>query len=117
MKKKKQSMLDILQRMADVENELSKIRQQIVQNMNEMAHQEESGREYDVTYTLDDLYNSFGRKKHYATRLKHALQLKGINSLSEFLAMTPGELLELDNVSVGTLQSTKKALSRMGIRW
>ncbi|MBQ8050971.1 MAG: hypothetical protein IJ197_05285 [Bacteroidaceae bacterium] len=86
--------------------------------MNEAAHQEDSERDYDATYTLDDLYNAFGRTtKHYATRLKHSLQQKGISTLPQFLSMTPGELLELDNVSVGTLQKTKKALDRLGIRW
>ena len=117
MKEKKQSMLDVLQRLAEVEIELSKIRQQIAQEMNETAHKEDGRREYNVTYTLDDLYKAFGSKQHYATRLKHALQQKGINNLTEFLAMTPGELLELDNVSVGTLQKTKKALERLGICW
>ena len=117
MKEKKQSMFVVLQRLEEVENELSKIRQQIVQNMNEKAYLEDGRREYNTTYTLDDLYKAFGSKQHYATRLKHALQQKNINTIPEFLAMTPGELLELDNVSVGTLQKTKKALERLGICW
>ena len=86
--------------------------------MNEMVHSEDSSRNYDIGYTLDDLYNSFGNsKKHYATRLRHSLKQKGINTLQEFLALTPGQLLELDNVSVGTLEQTKKVLDRLGVSW
>ena len=118
MKENKQSMLAILKRLEETENELKEIRQCLVESMNAAANQTDGDINYDLTYTLDDIYNAFGnRKKHYATRLRHALQLKGINSLAEFLAMTPGQLLELDNVNVGTLQQTKKVLDRLGIRW
>lgn len=110
-------MLDILHRLADMENELREIRECIVQNMNEAAHQSDGDRNYEVSYTLDDFYKAFRHKKQYATRLRNALQLKGITTLAEFLALTPGQLLELDNVSVGTLQQAKKVLDRLGIRW
>ena len=118
MEEKKQSMLAILKRLEATEKELKEIRQSLVENMNAAVHQTDGERNHDLTYTLDDLYQAFGNsKKHYATRLRHALQLKGINSLAEFLAMTPGQLLELDNVNVGTLQQTKKVLDRLGICW
>lgn len=117
MEDKKTNMLAILQNIEGIENELRKIREQLVQNMNHVSYQAERQSFYDIAYTLDDLYMAFGKKKSYATRLSHALQMRGISSLPEFLSMTPGELMELDNVSVGTLKQTKKALDRLGIRW
>lgn len=117
MKYKKQSTLAILQRLAAVEKELGDIRQQIVENMNQAERQSDGG-DCGLSYSLDDFYNSFGSsKKHYATRLRHALQQKGIGTLQEFLALSPGQLLDLDNVSVGTLKQVKRVLDRMGIRW
>ena len=68
-------------------------------------------------YTLQDLYKSFGKRKHYATRLRHALQNRGIYTLEEFLSLSPGELIELENIGYETLRHTKKALDRMGISW
>lgn len=118
MKEKQRSMSAILKRLEKLENELKDIRHQLVLNMNDADHSKASSRNYDIGYELDDLYNSFGnKKKHYATRLRHSLQQKGINTLQEFLELTPGQLLELDNVSVGTLEQTKKVLDRLGVSW
>ena len=52
-----------------------------------------------------------------ARRLKSALQKRNINTLEEFLSLSPGELLELENVGYDTLLRTKKALSRLGFVW
>ena len=68
-------------------------------------------------YTLEDLYESFGKRKHYAVRLKHALERRGIYTLEEFLSLSPGELLDLENIGYETLIRTKKALDKMGIAW
>ena len=70
-----------------------------------------------LDYTLDDLYKEFGNKVSLARRLKTALQKRNINTIEEFLSLTPGELLELENVGYDTLLRTKKALSRLGIAW
>lgn len=118
MKEKEHGILTVLEKIETIENELRWIREQIVQNMNEVAHTDDSIHNFNIGYTLDDLYNSFGNsKKHYAKRMRNALQQQGINTLPEFLALTPGQLLELDNVGVGTLLQTKKALDRLGISW
>lgn len=111
-------MLAILKRLAAAENELKEIRLQLIQAMNETAHADGASRDLGIGYTLDDLFKSFGNsKKHYATRLSRSLQKRGITTLQEFLALTPGQLLDLENVSVGTLEQTKKALDRLGISW
>lgn len=68
--------------------------------------------------TLDDLYKAFGKnKKSYAFRLKKALDTIRINTLEEFLMLTPGDLLSLENVGYKTLTLTQKSLKKMGIEW
>ncbi|MBP5771495.1 MAG: hypothetical protein J6W75_09080 [Bacteroidaceae bacterium] len=73
--------------------------------------------DFKLEYTLEDLYREFGSKKSLAHRLKTALQKRNIKTLEGFLSLTPGELLDLENVGYDTLLRTKKALSRLGIDW
>ena len=73
--------------------------------------------DFKMGYTLDDLYREFGNKVSLARRLKSALQKQNINTLEEFLSLTPGELLDLENVGYDTLLRTRKALNRLGIAW
>lgn len=73
--------------------------------------------DFKLKYTLDDLYREFGSKVSLARRLKTALQKRNINTLEDFLSLTPGELLDLENVGYDTLLRTKKALSKLGIAW
>ena len=73
--------------------------------------------DFKLEYTLDDLYREFGNKVSLARRLKTALQKRNINTLEEFLSLTPGELLDLENVGYDTLLRTKKALGKLGIVW
>ena len=68
-------------------------------------------------YTLEDLYKELSTRKHYAVRLRHALERRGINTLTEFLSLSPGERLDLENIGYETLIHTKKALDKMGIGW
>ena len=42
---------------------------------------------------------------------------KDIYTLEEFLSLSPGELLDLENIGYETLIRTKKALDKMGIAW
>ncbi len=73
--------------------------------------------DFKLDYTLDDLYREFGNKVSLGRRLKTALQKRNISTLEEFLSLTPGELLDLENVGYDTLLRTKKALGRLGIAW
>ena len=112
---------ELLDRLQNIEREVKEIR--------EYLSQSEKGAvapvdfplaiepEFKLGYTLEDLYREFGSKKSLAHRLKMALQKRNINTLEEFLSLTPGELLELENVGYETLLRTKKALNKFEIVW
>lgn len=72
----------------------------------------------ETDYTLDDLYAAFGDgRKSAAARLRIALERKGISTLSEFVSLSPGQLLDMDGVGSGTIGLVYKALIRLGVRW
>lgn len=73
---------------------------------------------YATGHTLEDLYKAFGKKKiSYAHRLKKALRDKQITTLEDFLLLSPGELLELENIGYKTLLQTRSALKKLGLDW
>lgn len=117
MKDKKLTPAETMQRLESIEREVRDLRDAIAQSMIIPAKSKELIPETDLQYTLEDLYDAFGKRKHYAIRLKNALEKNGISTLSGFLSLTPGELFELDNVGFETLMKTKKALDRLGVRW
>lgn len=72
----------------------------------------------ETDYTLNDLYAAFGEeKKTAAARLRIALERKGITTLSEFVRLSPGQLLDMEGIGSGTLGLIYKALKGMGVRW
>lgn len=118
MKEKKQNIATILKRIEKVEQELSDIRKAIAECLTPTADESNEPTEMDVTFTLDDLCEAFGKKhKGYAYRLRRALAEKGVTTFSQFLAMTPGQLLDLDGIGPGTLEYTNKAMKKLGVRW
>lgn len=112
---------EIIDKLDNVEREMKEIR--------EFLSQSESGArtpvilplaiepDFKMEYTLEDLYGAFGNKKSLAHRLKSALKKRNINTLEDFLSLTPGELLDLEGVGYDTLLRTKKALSKLGLVW
>ena len=112
---------EIIDRLESVEREVKEIREYLSLNDSEQVAPVglplplES--DFMVGYTLEDLYREFGKKKSLAYRLKSALKKRNIKTLEEFLSLTPGELLELENVGYETLLRTKKALNKLGIVW
>lgn len=112
---------EIIEKLDCVEREVKEIREYLSQNDSEQAAPVgfplplES--DFKVGYTLDDLYREFGSKKSLAHRLKTALQKRNIKTLDDFLSLSPGELLELENVGYETLLRTKKALNKLEIVW
>ncbi len=108
---------DIMQKLESMEKELRELRLAIGQTM--MPEVDCSDKKYNANlqYTLEDLYDAFGRKKHYAIRLRNALERRGISTMEEFLLLSPGELLNLDGIGPGTLERIKKALDRLGVQW
>lgn len=112
---------ELIDKLESVEREVKEIREYLSQNDSEQVAPVgfplplES--DFNIGYTLEDLYREFGSKKSLAHRLKTALQRRNIKTLEEFLSLTPGELLDLEGVGYDTLLRTKKALSKMGIDW
>lgn len=112
---------EIIDRLESVEREVKEIREYL--SLNDSEQVAPGGfplpleSDFKVGYTLEDLYREFGKKKSLVYRLKSALKKRNITTLEEFLLLTPGELLELENVGYGTLLRTKKALNKLEIVW
>ena len=118
MKKKRTSPTSMLQKLENIENELREVREYLAQSMITFVNADNRSKDLKLEYTLDDVYKAFGpSKQSYATRLRTSLEKYGVNTLGEFLALTSGQLLDLDGVGSGTLQHTHKALKRLGIQW
>ena len=117
MKERKQSIAHLLKRIEKVEYELNDIRKCIAVCMTPQVA-DSGDEETDIQFTLEDLWEAFGRKhKYYAVRLRHALEQRGVTTLQQFLAMTPGQLLDLDGIGPGTLEYTNNAMKHLGIDW
>lgn len=118
MMEKRINPASLLQKLENIENELREVRENIAQNV-VMFDNSDSGTEgLRLEYSLDDLFDAFGpNKQSYATRLHTSLEKHGVSTLGEFLALTPGQLLDLDGVGNGTLKCTHKALKKLGIPW
>ena len=112
---------EIIEKLESVEKDVKEIKEYLSQNKSVETTSSDSlltvEKDFELEYSLDDLYRGFGKKKPYATRLKTALKRRNINTLEEFLSLTPGELLELESVGYKTLLYTKKALERLGLVW
>ena len=118
MKEKRMSPSSLLQKLDHMESELREVREYLAQNMITFVNADNRTKELKLEYTLEDLYEAFGpSKQSYATRLRTSLEKRGVNTLGEFLALTPSQLLDLDGVSSGTLQYTHKALKKLGVQW
>lgn len=112
---------EIIDKLDNIEKEVKEIREYLSQNGGEqvapVGFPLPLEPDFKVGYTLEDLYREFGKKKSLAYRLKSALKKRNIKTLEDFLSLTPGELLELENVGYETLLRTKKALRKLGIDW
>ena len=112
---------ELVEKLECVERDVKEIREFLSQNEQRSVMPIKSSLavepDFNLEYTLDDLYKAFGGKVSLARRLKTALQKRNINTLEEFLSLTPGVLFELENVGYDTLIRTKKALNKLGIEW
>ena len=112
---------EIIDKLESVERDVKDIREYLSQKETSIVTNADIPQPIDtdfkLKYTLEDLYKEFGSKKSLAHRLKTSLQKQNINTLEDFLSLTPGELLDLENVGYDTLLRTKKALSRLGLTW
>jgi len=118
MKEKRQTIVSILKRIERVEQELSEIRKDIAECLTPTTASADGAEETELEFTMDDFCEAFGRKhKSYAERLRYELAEHGVTTLSQFLAMTPGQLLDMDGIGPGTLKYISKAMKKLGIRW
>ena len=102
---------EIIEKLESIEGEVKEIKEYLSQNKSVETTSADSPLavepDFKLEYTLDDIYREFGGKVSLARRLKTALQKRNINTLEEFLSLTLGELLELENVGYDTLLRTK----------
>lgn len=118
MKEKRISPTSMLQKLENIKIELREVREYLAQNMITFVNADNRTKDLKLEYTLEDLYEGFGpSKQSYATRLRTSLEKRGVNTLGEFLALTPGQLFDLDGIGSGTLQYTHKALKKLCIQW
>ena len=117
MDKEKLSPTNILKRIESIETELAEIRKYLAESLNDAAKSEVNAPSFNLSYTLDDLYNAMGKKSHYTERLRNALEKQGIKTLPQFLTLSTGEVLDLEWVGTATLHKTKNALAKLGIKW
>jgi len=111
------NLTTILHRMEDIEKELRELRADLILCATPTAAENENEREL-LQFTLDDLCEAFGKKhQQYAVRLRNALARHGITTLVDFLALTTGQLLDMEGIGAGTLQYVNKAMKRLGIHW
>lgn len=116
--KENSNFISIVEKLTEIEKELSIVRSDIEHELIQNAKVNKVSSDIKFEYTLEDLYKAFGPSKQtYAIRLKNSLQRNGINTLGQFLTLTPGQLFSLDGVGNVTLQHTNKALKKMGINW
>ena len=112
---------EIIDRLESVEREVKEIREYLSQSEAGIGMHVDfplaATPDFQLGYTLEDLYREYGKKKSLAYRLKSALKKRNIKTLEEFLSLKPGELLELEGVGYETLLRTKKAFSKLGIAW
>ena len=104
--------------MDEIEKELHELRADLIQYATPITSADCESRPERLQFTIDDLCEAFGKKhKPCAVRLRNALAQQCITSLEDFLALTPGRLLDLEGIGPGTLQYANKALKKLGIRW
>lgn len=65
---------------------------------------------------LDDIYKAFGKKKkHYATRLKHAFLENHIDTFDDLTALSINDISNMDGIGSETIRLFIKTLNSLGI--
>ena len=79
-----------------------------------MATKEQNQLHNDVT--LDDVYKAFGKKKkHYATRLKHAFIEHHVETIDDLMSLSIYDILNMDGIGGETLRLLIIKLNGLGI--
>ena len=115
--KENKNLTTILHRMEEIEKELRELRADLIKCATPTVAENDNEQEL-LQFTLDDLCEAFGKRhQQYAVRLRNALARHGITTLVDFLALTTGQLLDMEGIGAGTLQYVNKAVKRLGIHW
>ena len=71
-----------------------------------------------VDITLDDIYKAFGKKKkHYATRLKHAFLENHVETTDDLMALSLYDVANMDGIGSETLRLFINKLNGLGINY
>ena len=66
--------------------------------------------------TLDDIYKAFGhKKKHYATRLRHAFLEHHIETIDDLMSLSLYDIMCMDGIGAETLRLFVLKLKSLGI--
>ena len=66
--------------------------------------------------TLIDIYEAFGKKKkHYATRLKHAFLEHHIETIEDLKALSLNNIINMNGIGAETLRLLVSKLNGLGI--
>ena len=82
---------EIIERLESIERDVKEIRVFLTQDNTGLATSVDIPLaiepNFNLNYSLEDLYREFGSKKSLARRLRTALQKRNINTLEEFLSL------------------------------
>lgn len=66
--------------------------------------------------TLNDIYKAFGnKKKHYATRLKHAFLEHHVETIEDLMALSLYDIMNMNGIGAETLRLLILKLNELGI--
>lgn len=67
---------------------------------------------------LNDIYNAFSnKKKHYATRLKHAFLEHHVETIEDLMALSLYDIMNMDGIGAETLRLLILKLNKLGINY
>lgn len=79
-----------------------------------MATKDQDHRQTDVS--LYDIYKAFGnKKKHYATRLKHAFMEHHVETIEDLMALSLYDVVNMNGIGSETLRLLITKLNGLGI--
>lgn len=79
-----------------------------------METKEQNQIQTDVT--LDDIYKAFGnKKKHYATRLRHAFLENHVETIEDLMKLSLYDVANMDGIGRETLRLLINKLNSLGI--
>lgn len=107
----KMDMLDYQLRTALYD--LNKLRERIVDCLNP----QETPPPTPTTATLKDVYNALKKHKSSRHKLRTLCKENGINTLEEFLKISPSGILDYKGIGPKTVYDVRVAIESLGVVW